>query len=261
MKDFFLQPREIQLLIRQGFINRRAWWAGRAALLDEIRPNRQATPSASVPGQLRLVQTDGTTRELDVFIQEGPRFEPRVPEQWDEHAFQEALRFIAHNPIAFDPSQVTVGFTIALAADLVFPITFDDAVATDDIIFGSGEQTDTQVINYLGTWEEYPVLTITGLAEKFRIDNLTTGEKIEFTSDIANGRTVTVDLRYGFKTVVDDLGNNLIGVVTSDSDLATWHLAPDPEATLGANSIRVSAINPNGSYSVSIEYFDRYFGF
>lgn len=254
VRDFFLRPRVIQLLIRQGFENRTRWWAGRAALLNEIRPNRQATATAALPGQLRLVQTDGTTRDLNVFISEGPRFEPRVATQWDEFAFQEVLRFIAHDPVAFDPTQIIATVTLALASDLVFPITFP-------ITFGSGLVDSTLNITYLGTWLELPVITIVGPLEDVRIDNTTTGEKIELSADIAPGRTLTIDLREGFKTVVDDLGNNLIGIVTSDSDLATFHLAPDPEAANGVNAIRVRGTNPTGSTSVTIAYFNRYFGF
>jgi hypothetical protein len=254
VKDFFLRPRVIQLLIRQGFINRTAWWGGRASLLDEIRPNRQLTATAAVPGQLRLVQTDGTVRDLNVFISEGPRFEPRIPTQWDEHAFQEVLRFTAYDPVAFDPAEVTVAFAITLAAHLVFPITFP-------IQFGSGLIDDTQNVTYLGTWEEFPIITVVGPIKDFRLDNVTTGEKIEFSADIDPGRTVTIDLRPGFKTVVDDLGANLIGIVTSDSDLATWHLAPDPEVTNGVNALRLRGTNPTGGTSVTLRYFDRYFGF
>ncbi len=252
--DFFLRPRIIQLLIRQGFVNRSAWWAGRAALLNDIRPNRQATATAALPGQLRLVETDGTMRELNVFIQDGPRFEARRSSQWDEHAFQEVLRFIAHDPVAFNPAQVTATFSLNLAAQLVFPITFP-------IQFGNGLVDDTLNISYLGTWRELPVITIVGPIEDFRIDNTTTGEFIRFTADIGPARTVTIDLREGFKTVRDDLGNNLIGIVTSDSDLARVHLAPDPEAPSGVNVIRVRGTNPTGSTSVLLSYFDRYFGF
>ncbi len=254
VKDFFLRPRVIQLLIRQEFCSRTAWWAGRATLLDDIRPNRQLTATATLPGQLRLVETDGTVRDLNVFISEGPRFEPRIPTQWDEHAVQEVLRFIAHDPVAFDPTQVTAAVSLGVAANLVFPITFP-------IQFGSGLVDSTLNINYQGTWLELPVITIVGPIEDFRIDNNATGEHVELTVDIGAGRTVTIDLREGFKTVVDDLGNNLIGTVTSDSDLATFHLAPDPEATDGLNVIRVRGTNPTGGTSVTLAYFNRYFGF
>jgi hypothetical protein len=166
----------------------------------------------------------------------------------------EVLRLIAYDPVAFDPAEVTATFTITLDAGLIFPITFP-------ITFGAGEVDDTLAITYPGTWLSFPIFTIVGPIQTPRIDNNTTGEKIEFTIDIAPGRTVTIDLTENAKTVVDDLGNNLIGGITSDSDLATFHLAPDPEAAGGVNTLRLRGDNPTGSTDVSLAYFNRYFGF
>ncbi len=259
VKDFFLTPRVLQVLIRHSFANRTDWWAGRAALLDDIRPNRQLTATAVVPGRLRLTQTDGTVRELEVFIQEGPRFEPRAPDRWDEFAFNEFLRFVAHNPVAFDPAQQTGTWVFAsLDDELVFPIAFD----ASNIVFGGGQLDDTLTITYPGTWLEHPIFSIVGPVSSPRIDNTTTSEFISMPAlTIPLGRTVTIDLREGFKTVVDDLGTNLIGAVSSDSDLATFHLAADPEAPLGVNVLRFRGNNTSGVTAVSLTYFIRYFGF
>lgn len=253
VKDFFLRPRIIQMLLRHNFRDRDAWWDGRATILNEIRPNRQATATAVVPGILRMVKTDGSVIDLNVFIQEGPRFEPRQSSQWDEWSFQEVLRFVAHNPIAFTPTRVDFLFTIVLDTDLVFPITFP-------ITFGSGEIDLTPNITYTGTWLSFPVIVIEGPLEDFRLDNLTTGEKLEFSANVDPGRVVTIDTTEGFKTVTDDLGNNLIGILTSDSDLATFHIAPDPEAPLGVNAMRLQGKHPTHETSVEIRYFTRWFG-
>ena len=40
VKDYRLQPRIIQLLVEQNFCSRDAYWAGRSALIDAMRPNR-----------------------------------------------------------------------------------------------------------------------------------------------------------------------------------------------------------------------------
>ena len=253
VKDFFLRPRVIQMLLRQNFSDRSDWWDGRAAILNEIRPNRQSTATAVVPGILRMVKTDGSVRDLNVFIQEGPRFEPRQSNQWDEWSFQESLRFVAHNPVLFDPTRVDFAFTIVLDSDLVFPITFP-------ITFGSGEIDLTPNINYTGTWSSLPIIVITGPLEDFRLDNLTTNEKLEFSADVNPGRVVTIDTTEGVKTVTDDLGNNLIGILTSDSDLATFHIAPDPEAPLGVNAMRLQGKHPTGATMVEVRYFTRFFG-
>ncbi len=254
LKRFFLRPRVLQLLIRQNFCDRQAWWAGRAALLNEIRPNRQTTVTGVNPGTLRLVQTGGTIRSLDVFIESGPLFNPRVPTQWDEWSFQEMVRFVAPDPTIYDPATATASFAITLDADLVFPITFP-------ITFGAGDVDETLNITYPGTWFSLPTIIITGPIERPSLENESTGETIALDSNIGPGRTVTIDLAYGVKTVVDDLGNNLIGTVTPDSDLGTWHLAADPEAPAGVNVIRLRGSNPTAATAVSLAYLVRYFGF
>lgn len=253
VKDFFARPRVVQMLIRENFCDRDGWWDGRTTLLDDLRPNRQLTSTGVVTGTLRFVRTDGTIRDLNVFIDEGPRFEPADAGTWDEWSFQEVLRFIAHDPIFFDPTQATLTFAIVLDDDLVFPITYP-------IEFGSGEVDITSNITYLGSWEEFPIIVITGPLEDVRIDNITTGEFIALDADIASGRTVTIDLRPGFKTVTNDLGANLIGTVSSDSDLATFHIAADPEATDGINVMRLQGKHPTAATSVVINYFTRYVG-
>ena len=254
VKGFFLRPRIIQMLLRQNFPDRDAWWNGRASILNEIRPNRQATATAVVPGTLRMVLTDGSVRDLSVFIQEGPRFEPRQVNQWDEWSWQEILRFVAHDPIVFDPSLITFSFTITLDDNLIFPITFP-------IQFGSGDVNITSNINYTGTWLSLPIIVITGPLEDVRIDNLTTGEKLQLSADINPGQIVTIDTTYGVKTVTDNFGNNLIGILTGDSDLATFHIAPDPEAPLGVNNMRLQGKHPSAATKVQIQYFTRFYGF
>ncbi len=141
------------------------------------------------------------------------------------------------------------------------PSTYVQTQADDDMVFGTAFLTDTQIINYVGTWKSLPVLIITGPIFTPRIDNLTTGEKLEFSSNIAAGRVVTIDLAYGVKSVTDDLGNNLIGQLTTDSDLATFHIAPDPEAPNGVNQIQIQGGGAvPGETSVELRYFTRYFG-
>ncbi len=253
VRDFFLRPRTVQILERQNFCDRDAWWNGRSDILNELRPNRQTTPDGTTPGRLRFFRTDGTARDLRVFIATGPVFEPRVSNQWDEWSFQELLRFIAHDPILFSTTQTVSAFVIVLDSNLVFPITFP-------ITFGSGEVDVTLNITYTGTWETFPTITIVGPIERPIITNTTTGEKLEFTTDINPGQTVTIDLTEGVKTVTDQAGNNLIGSLTTDSDLGSFHIAPDPEAVDGLNVITLTGKHPSGATSISLTFFTRFFG-
>lgn len=248
--DFFLRPRTIQLLVRQQACSRNGYWANRAGLLNNLRPNRQIVPNGVQPGQLKFRMSTGAYRAFDCFLTQGPNFQPRQPNRWDEWALQEVLRFTAFNPVAYDPAVNTQSFM--LPEQLVFPITFP-------IVFGG--LNDTENIAYTGTWLEYPTIELTGPMTNPVITNLATGETIALTYDIPAGVTVTITLTYGNKTVTDSLGNNLIGTVTPASALASFHLAPDPEAAGGINPINVAAGSVGASASAVISYFDRYLGF
>ena len=261
LRDFNLRPRVVQLLERQQFKGRDAWWTGRADMLNELRPNRQSTATGVATGILRHVKANGDVRDLNVLIESGPRFEARNVNEWDEWATEEVLRFIAFDPLFFDPARVDLTLAFTLDANLVFPIDFP-------IQFGSGLVDVSGNLDYTGTWASLPTIVIVGPFDHPIIDNVTTGEKIDLNTIIAAGRTVTIDLAFGQKTITDDLGTNLLGSLTTDSDLGTFHIAPTPEAPqvvgqprpTARNVIRLRGSNPTGLSSVQVRYFTRYFG-
>ena len=82
---------------------------------------------------------------------------------------------------------------------------------------------------------------ITGPITDAVITNNATSEKLDFTgTTIAAGDYYEIDCRYGYKTVVDSTGANQIADLTSDSDLVSFHIAPDPEVGGGINSITIT---------------------
>ena len=118
--------------------------------------------------------------------------------------------------------------------------------------------TDTVIYN--GTFASFPVIIMQGPLTQPRIDNITTGRKLEFTNTIDANRTVTVDLAFGNKTVEDDLGANLIGSLTTDSDLLDFALVPAPEAVGGVNSLGVAAQLTDANSRITIKWFDKFIG-
>lgn len=248
--DWFLRPRVIHLLIRQQFCDRDGYWAGRAALVNAIRPNRQATPGGVAPGTLRRRLSNGSLRSVDCFIQDGPRFEARRTDAWDEWAFREVLRFVAYDPVIYDPALQTQTFSQD-QDELTFPITFP-------ILFSALEASAT--ITYQGTWLSYPTITITGPSTGISITNTTTGEVINISAALGVGDSLIVTLTPSSKTVVKNDGTNMIGSVDPASDLGTWHLAPDPEAPGGANDISVAITGAGPSSGVTVEWYTRYIG-
>lgn len=254
VKAFFLRPRTIQLLVRQTYCDRITYWAGRAGLLDHIRPNRQSAANGVTPGRLVKYLPNQSQRALDVFLTDGPRFEPRSTNQWDEWAFQEVLRFVAHDPLVYDAVQQGAVFLETLAAHLTFPITFP-------IEFGTGMFGVTLPITYPGTWESFPIIVITGPLNHPIITNQTTGHILDMTYNLTPGEVVTINLRYGRKTIVNNLGTNLIGTLTSASDLAEFSIVPDPLAAGGVNNIRVDGSAADTFVTSVVFYFyHRFFG-
>lgn len=249
--DYFLKPRVVQAVAQRQATCRQDYWDMRADMLNYLRPNRQAANTLA-PGQLRKIMPDGTTRDLDVLIQSGPGFEGRGAD-WEEWSVQELLRFTAFDPVFYDPTQQSLTFILAATNNLVFPITFP-------IQFGGSVLDYVQTVTYAGTWLSYPSIILTGPLNTAIVENQTTGESITFTYNIPAGRVVTIDLAYGAKTVADDLGTNLIGNIDPASDLATFHLAPDPEAAGGVNTLHLTASGLTGDSGISLIWYARYIG-
>jgi hypothetical protein len=78
---------------------------------------------------------------------------------------------------------------------------------------------------------------------------------------VSGGEIVTISLPYGNKTVVNDSGTNLIGTVYPTTDLATFHIAPDPEVTGGINTVVFAATGVDANTTILFEYYTRYIGY
>jgi hypothetical protein len=254
--DYFLRPRVIQLVHRRQDCNRQGYWDARRDLIDFVRPNRQ-TGGLLEPGILRKTFPDGTRLDINAIIQEGPRFRPRQLNEWDEFGFTEVLRFICHDPTFFDPDQDSLTFSLPTYSHLVFPVTL---VPGDDMVFGISTIEESDTISYTGTWLTYPTIVLTGPMENPVVENITTDEKLELEYNIDEGEVVTITLEYGNKAVTNGGGTDLVGTLSTDSDLGTFHIAPDPEAPDGNNQIDVSFGGANENSQIVISYYTRFIG-
>ena len=249
--DYRLQPRVVQMVHRRTGGCREDYWDHRALFVNALRPNR-GTSSCLQRARLRKVFEDGSKRDLFVMIEKGPSFEPRGS-NWDEWSITETIRFIAHDPIIFNPTQQSESWVLDPSSELVFPIAFP-------IFFGSSILNDTLNVTYDGTWLTYPVITIVGPLNGARIKNNSTDEEIALNFDVPPATTITINLNYGAKTVVDQDGTSYIGSVSSDSDFATFHIAPDPEVADGINELVVEGSNADANTAVTIAWYDKYIG-
>ena len=254
--DFRLGTRIVQLILQQDSENRYKYWERRAELMNMLRPNRQFSGYMN-PGILQRRLPNGSIRSINVVIEQGPIFAARSTSMWTEASYTETLRFIAHDPVFFDPIQKGVLWdTLADplgAVDLVFPMEFPFEL-------GGSAFGQIRTCTYPGTWLSYPYITLTGPINGFTITNAETGEIIDFSYSIAVGEIVYIDLAWGHKSVENNLGVNLIGSVTTSSDLATFHIAPDPEAVGGINTFTITGSSVDANSRVLLEYYERYIG-
>lgn len=254
--DYRLGPRVIQLQLRQDSCSRDDYWDNRALLLNSIRPNRNVGVTFST-GVLRKIFQDGTMKDIYAIIQQGPGFVAKQSGKWDEWGFTETLQFICHDPIFFNPIQKSYTFDnlVSPGAGVGWELPW-----SFPMLFGGTAFALSGNITYNGTWMSYPSIVIVGPVNGLVITNISTGETIEFNYSIADGETVTISLEPGNKSVTNQLGVNLLGVITSDSDLATFHLAPDPEVALGVNEIDLALSGADAGSSVTILYYEKYIG-
>lgn len=244
-----LKPRVIQMVFRRNAKDRQGYWNARAELLDILRPNRLVVGTIPTSGVLRKILPNHAIRDINVLIDTGPIF-AQSADVWDEWSYQEALRFIAYDPTYYDPTSIMITQSVAVVTQIVFPISFP-------ISFGSGHKASIVNTTYLGTWLSYPVIKIYGPLNTLVLDNLTTGEQIQFTHALSAGEIVTIDLRFGYKTVTDANGINLIG--STDGDLGTFHLEAAPLASGGVNQLQFYIASAGTGY-VTLEYLTRYIG-
>lgn len=119
----------------------------------------------------------------------------------------------------------------------------------------------SKTITYTGSFSEYPVITITGPITDPVLTNVSTGDVLDFTGiTISAGNSYTIDCRFGYKTVKNSAGTNKIADLTSDSDLATFHLGADPEVSGGANALTLSGTSTDANTQVTVAYYNRYVG-
>ncbi len=240
-QGFRLDPRIITMMFRLVQPN---MLTKRDTLLAYFKPRDTALT-------LKWTRDDASVRQLDCHYVSrlslssaaAGRYLLKVPAQFKS----------ADNPSFYDPTQVHVVFAIAGGGEawvVPWPIPWP---------IGSSAIDATQPVNYPGTWRSYPVITITGPINSCIVTNLDTDEKLDFTGlNLPGAEQRIVDLRYGRKTVVDELGADAMADLTTDSDLATWHLAEAPDAPGGVNNVRVTGTAATEDTDVTIEFLIRY---
>lgn len=241
----YLQERHIDVALVQRVASAGARWTAWAELLGYL---------VQFDGLiLRAVRDTGDSFDLDVVYEAGAEFDSR--QVYPEHGYTCAIRLLAHDPVwrATDPTALSVGIPVVAGA-AVLPCALPATLGSTSI------NTDIAV-SYSGTWRAYPQIDIRGPIEDPLVQNVTTGEELQLDGAIPDGEIVRIDLAELAKTVINiSTGDNWMPYLTTDSDLATWHLAPAPEAPAGVNDLHISGINGGGNTLIAVRWYPRFVG-
>ena len=255
-----IPPRSVSLIHYHFDCSRDSYWENRAGLVNALRHNRSGL-NAPEPGQLRRYLSDGSIYQLDVLCVRGPKFNSPLNDQRN-FSYIEKLDFIAYDPFPYiSPAEVETltGWACTVVQELSFPSTFGTLASR---IFGGSVCSTTQnlPITYTGTWETFPVIVLTGPLTRFRIEHNETGAVLDLSAVLLPGETATFDLTYGTKTVTKGDGSNLLGYISTDSDLATFSILPDPLVAGGVNTFTIMINDGAGGTTFEMSYFVRFEG-
>lgn len=167
------------------------------------------------------------------------------------------LQFKANDPTFYDVAPQAYTISGGISGD-----TFEIPHVVPHPV-GSASLNALADLWYLGSWYSYPhLIRIGGPVENPVLENLTTNEKLDFTgTTLESDEWLDIDCRFGKKTVKNQDGVNMIAALTTDSDLATFHLEPrGPLTSSGVNTFRFTGSEPGINTVVEINYINRYIG-
>ena len=235
--DFRLDPRIMQIPLFVATTSVDEYYVARGRLLEVFSPSNTVGTVT--------VTTSTWTRSINVRVLGGMSFDtdPKIG-----YELRAVIQLRADDPTWYDAEPHVIAGSAGIAGTATaYPVIYPRTYGTANI-------NASTTYTYDGTWLAYPVITAIGPITGLVITNNTTGQIITTTGAIAAGRTYTYDLRYGKKTVYDDLGNNQIATVAASSTLATWAIV------VGTNSISIAASASASPAAVAITYNTRYVG-
>lgn len=127
---------------------------------------------------------------------------------------------------------------------------------------GSSSLDLTQTLTNNGDWLSYPYkVRIVGPITNPIITNQSTGKVLSFDGQTINsGEYIELDLRYGYKTVKDQDGLNVIDKLTDSSDLSTFAIESSRALDDGSNLINIVGSSITVSSQVVFSWNDNYLG-
>lgn len=248
VRDFRLSERVIDFFLRERGCSRDERWNNIGDLIATIRMNRGGA------GRILVVLPDGTQREIDAWIQDGPSGRYDASGALSPYDLAESLRFLAPYPIWRDPDAENESITIMAAGSCL-----DTCLPT---CLGDGAINPYITITYPGTFETYPTIFIFGPAVNPIIRNMITDKEIDLKYSVAAGEIVTIDLTPYQATITNNFGTDLIGTASDLDSLGTFAIEPESvDVPGGVNLIQficAGAVAP--ATRAIIQYNDNYLG-
>ncbi|HUV67132.1 MAG TPA: hypothetical protein VMW24_24805 [Sedimentisphaerales bacterium] len=209
------------------------------------------------PIHLVCIYPDGVERRLDVLHYDGA-MAPRAASDLYYYA-DDVIQLIADDPVLYEVPLRVLTWSLAeyyyglWAKGVEVPVEVP-------IFVGSSTISQVQTLTYASSWGTYPIIRFSGPCTSPQIRNVTTGEKIAFEAgtEIGENDYYEVDCRYGYKQVLNSAGKPRTGELTNDSDLATFHIAPHPEALNGINEIWAVAMSCTTETEIIMQYYIRW---
>ena len=221
------------------------YFVKRSALLELFSPS--AAPI------LRFTQPGGEKRDIPVQVNNEVSAEITA-DNWMRENMVIVLR--APDPTFYDPTAQSISVLGGSGTD-----AFEVPTAVP-LEVGSDAVNLTTVINYHGTWQEFPTIRIIGPITNPIVENTTTDEQLDFTGyTIAAGHYIDIDCRWGRKTVLLNGSTNAIDKLSATSDLSTFHIAQKSYGEADKpNSIKFTGSASNTNTRLDISYLERYIG-
>ena len=245
---YTLTPRIIALeLYSPSAEDESDYFRKRADLLKFLRPDR-------APFEFVVTRDNGDIFSLDVRPDTGLLFEPQPPEDGRPEHIDVVLTLVAHYPIWLR-KDVTISSPAAISDDNT-PVP----TPIPTLIGLGGNLYTTGALTYNGTWETYPIITLTGAYTLAIITNTFNGVTIIMNAVIAGGVKRILTLDPNNLSIVDGDGVSKITELGQDSNLLDFTILPTEVKNGVAQAIDVRLEASDGSSAFKLEYNERYYG-
>ncbi|MFD4608276.1 phage tail domain-containing protein [Streptomyces sp. NPDC058440] len=197
---------------------------------------------------LSFTEGDGRPRRLRVFYRggmEGSEDTGSSGFRWVSYGVQ----LTALDPWFFGDTDVIPSWDVGTSKPFLGPKFFPLTLGKGDVA------TSTLTVENPGDIEAWPVWTLTGPLRSFKFtgpDKTSWGikENVGGPDALATGRTLTVDCRPGYKTLVDDKGKNYFPDL--DASPSLWAVPA------GESIVKTNLVAGSGTASVSMRLTPRY---